>query len=117
MHSKHLRYLMSRPEAMIHHGMTRQLPRMLYPSSPLITLLESMTYHERLRWQGVRLSPQLGYQCGHPFHNAQQLLTWLKPDHQMLECEHWPAESFRIKRLSQKLTVDDLKPFSTQLPD
>jgi hypothetical protein len=40
----------------------------------LITLLESLTSHQRLGYRGIRLVPDLGYQCGNLFHNAEQLL-------------------------------------------
>jgi hypothetical protein len=118
MHPKQMRYLMRRPEAFMRHQMTGRLPRMVRPQSPLISLLESLRYHERLRFRGIRLHPELGYHCGHQFHNAEQLLRWLKPDEQMLENgEPWPAESFRDKRFVRRLDIDSLKRHSAQYPD
>ena len=116
MHPKQMRYLIRRPQAMMRHQATGHLPQMKRPQSPLSTLLESLRAHDRLRFRGIRLSPNLGYQCGHPFHNAEQLLRWLKPDQNMIEGEPWPAESFRIKRFSKALTVDDLKLQCTEYP-
>ena len=114
MHPKQLRHLMSNPHALLKHQMTGRAPGLQRPDSPLIRLLESMTAYERLRYRGVRLSPELGYQCGLQFHNAAQLLKWLKPDDVMLECDTWPAEQYRNKRLVTPLTVDDLKRHCTQ---
>ena len=80
MHPKQMKHLMRRPQAMMRHQMTGQLPRMITPRSPLIDLLERMGPRERLRFRGVRLHPDLGYHCGLQFHNGEQLLRWLKPD-------------------------------------
>ena len=117
MNSKQMRHLMRRPEAMMRHQMTGQLPRMVTPRSPLIDLLERMGPRERLRYRGIRLNPDLGYHCGFQFHTGEQLLRWAKPDAQMLENESWPAESYRDKRFNKPLTVDDLKRYSAQHPE
>lgn len=117
MHPKQMRHLMRRPQAFMRHQMTGQLPRMIRPQSPLITLLESMRHHERLRYRGIRLSPELGYLTGQQFHNAEQLLRWLKPSDQMIEGEPWPAENFRIKRFAGRVTVEDLQRHSAQHPE
>lgn len=117
MHPKQMRHLMRRPQAFMRHQMTGQLPRMIRPSSPLITLLESLTPHQRLRYRGVRLSPALGYHTGHQFHNAEQLLRWMKPCDQMIEGEPWPAESFRDKRFAKTLTLEDLQRHCAQHPE
>lgn len=116
MHPKQMRHLMRRPQAMLRHQMTGQLPRMIRPQSPLITLLRGLTPHERLRYRGVRLGPQLGYCCTHQFHNAEQLLRWLAPDDCMLDGEPWPAESFRDKRFQKPLRIEDLQAASSQYP-
>lgn len=116
MHPKQMKHLMRRPQAMMRHQMTGQLPRMITPRSPLIDLLERMGPRERLRFRGVRLHPDLGYHCGLQFHNGEQLLRWLKPDAQMLENESWPAESYRNKRFNRPLSVDDLKQYSADYP-
>jgi|SRR5690554_613476 len=117
MHPKQLRYLSRNPRALMQHRMTGRLPRVIRPMSPLISLLEQIPARERLHWRGIKLGPDLGYYCGHQFHNAQQLLTWLKPSEQMLEgVEPWPAESFRDKRFAKRLTLDDLKGHCAQYP-
>lgn len=116
MHPKQMKHLMRRPQAMMKHQMTGQLPRMVTPRSPLIDLLERMGPRERLRYRGVQLNPALGYHCGFQFHTGEQLLRWLKPDEQMLESESWPAESYRNKRFNRPLSVDDLKQYSADYP-
>jgi len=117
MHHKQMRHLMRRPQAMMRHQMTGRLPQMISPQSPLITLLESVRPHLRLLIRGIRLSPKLGYQTGQQFHNAEQLLRFLKPDQQMIEGEPWPAESYRIKRFTTPLKLADLKDHCAQFPD
>lgn len=116
MHPKQMRHLMRKPHAMLKHQMTGELPRMIRPQSPLITLLRSLTPHDRLRYRGVQLGPALGYRCGHRFHNAEQLLKWLAPADQMLENEPWPAESFRDKHFRRSLSLTDLQKASAQHP-
>ena len=109
MHPKQMRHLMRRPQAMMRHQMTGQLPRMVRPSSPLIDLLERIPPRERVHYRGVQLHPELGYLCNMRFHTLEQLFRWLKPSNQLIEGESWPAESYRDKRFRRVLTRDDLK--------
>lgn len=104
------RQLMRSPRQMIQYQTTGRLPRQTRLDSPLIRLLERYTPHQRLRIRGVRLSPSLGYRCGHQFHNAEQLLRWLQPHETHIEGEPAPAsESFRDKRFNAELSEADLK--------
>jgi hypothetical protein len=100
--------MMRSPRAMMDFQLRGRLPDMVTPSSPLITLLRSIPPAKRVRIRGIRLHPDLGYQCTMQFHNGEQLLNWLAPN-DYLRPDSWPAESFRIKQFSRRLTVEDLK--------
>jgi hypothetical protein len=113
---KQVNYLARHPHAMLEYRATGRVPRTVRPSSPLISLLESLPPGLRAQIRGVRLNPSLGYQCGHQFHTAEQLLRWLKPAHEMLEGETWPAESYRIKQFQRRLSLSDLKRLSSSWP-
>lgn len=114
---KQMRQLATNPAAMTRFRMTGELPRTVTPSSPLIDLLEAIPPQIRLQMRGVKLSPKLGYLSGAHFHNAEQLLKWLKPDREMLESQSWPAESQRDKRFRQRLTLEDLKAHCAAWPN
>lgn len=75
------------------------------PSSPLITLLASLSPRERQSILSVDLGPQLGYLCARRFHNAEQVYRWLVP----ATGEPFPpSERMQDKRFRQVLTIDDL---------
>jgi|SRR5690554_781734 len=116
MNSHQMRYLATNPRAMMEFRATGRLPRMVAPQSPLITLLETLSPHDRQAMRGVMLHPSLGYLTSIRFHNAEQLYRWLKPAPQMLEGESHPAESYRNKRFNQTLGLDDLRPFVADWP-
>lgn len=115
--NKQMHQLATNPHAYMKFRATGEVPRTVTPSSPLITLLESIPPRLRLQIRGVRLSPSLGYMTGMQFHNAAQLLKWLKPDNEMLEARSWPAESYRDKRFNKRLTLDDLKAHAASWPN
>ncbi|KRW83693.1 hypothetical protein [Marinobacter sp. P4B1] len=117
MNSRQVHHLATNPKAMMEFRATGRLPRMVVPSSPLISLLESLSPRDRQAIRGIQLHPSLGYLGGIRFHTAEQLYRWLKPAPQMLEHESWPAESYRDKRFHQKLSLDDLRPFVAGWPD
>jgi len=110
MNSKQAKWIATHPKAMMDFQARGKLPRMFRPESPLISLLDSIHPRDRACIRGVRLSPALGYQCGHQFHTAEQLYRWLKPQPEMIEGEPFPAESFRNKAFRKRLTLEDLKP-------
>lgn len=116
MHPKQVRAITRCPKATIRHLMTGEIPKLVVPQSPLITLLEKYTPRERLHMTGVRLLPKLGYTGGMTFRNAEQMYLWLKPASHMLESEYWPAESCRIKGFQKRLTEGDLTQCCDQWP-
>ncbi len=115
--SRQIKYMMQHPEALMRYQATGQLPRThRAPSSPLIELIESLPARLRLEIRGVRLNPNLGYTNGMRFHNAQQLLNWLRPQQELVGNESTPSESYRNKRFVRRLTIGDLKPFCASWP-
>lgn len=114
---RQIQHLARNPGAYLQFQTTGRLPATVRPSSPLISLLESIPPRLRLQIRGVHVGPNLGYLGGPQFHSAEQLLKWLKPAQEMLVCQSWPAESRRDKRFQRRLTLKDLKPYCAAWPD
>lgn len=79
MHPKQVRAITRCPKATMRHLMTGEVPKLVVPRSPLITLLEKYSPRDRLDMIGVKLTHTLGYTGGITFRNAEQLYNWLKP--------------------------------------
>jgi len=95
---------------------TGELPHVIQPDSPLIRLLENIPPRDRLQFEGVTLTNDLGYLATSAhFRTAAQLLRWLKPD-EWMEPASWPAESRRIKSFHNTLTLDDLAKHCRRFP-
>lgn len=109
MNSRLLHRLVTRPQDMIRYQATGALPRTYRPDSPLIRLLEEIPPRKRSLYQGVRLTPELGYQCDFRFHNAEHLLCWLKPEQEMFEDQAPPSASRRIPGFRKALSLEDLE--------
>lgn len=105
MDNRTIQHLMRNPLAMARYRATGKAPQFSTPSSPLITLLQSLYPRELAQITAVRVNDRLGYQGGRQFHNAAQALTWLVP---VNHGSHIPSESWQIKRFQKVLTVDDL---------
>ncbi len=116
MNSRQLRKIATNPRAMMRFQATGKPPEMWNPDSPLTRLLENMSVRERLQMRAVRLNTGLGYTGDHLFHNAEQLLKWLKPPGGLVEGESCPAESRRIKSFRQQLTLNDLIDATQHVP-
>ncbi|MGI1188747.1 hypothetical protein ACRCRN_32270 [Pseudomonas aeruginosa] len=105
MDNRTVKHLMRNPLAMANYRATGKAPQFRPPSSPLITLLQSLYPRERALITALRVNDQLGYQGGRQFHNAAQALNWLLPAN---PGTHIPSESWQNKRFQKVLTVDDL---------
>jgi hypothetical protein len=84
------------------------------PSSPLITLLETLTPRDRQEIKGVRITT-LGYNNGMVWANAEQLYRWIKPSSRVFGS--YPADGYMDRRFNKKLVVNDLLDSSTKYPD
>lgn len=115
--SEQMKYLARNPSALMKFEMTGRAPATVRPSSPLITLIESIPPRLQLEFKGVRVAPALGYQNGQQFHNLAQMLLWLKPRSKIVGNVSWPAESCRIKSFNKQLKLADLRPFCAKWPD
>lgn len=117
MNSKIMKELATNPRAHMDVQATGRLPRLRYPlQTPLLQLLKSMGPRERGQYRGVRVSPDIGYQCKHEFPTAEHLFRWLGGNEQILERKSIPGESFAIRNFRKTLTVDDLKAHSQIYP-
>ena len=105
MDSKTLHLLATSPKALMEYKASGRLPVVNPPSSPLITLLQSLHPRERLRIASVTISLPLGYTGSRIFQNAQQALNWLTPAGSP---RNTPSQSWQDKRFRRQLTIDDL---------
>jgi hypothetical protein len=103
--SKTLNHLLRNPKQMMDFQATGKLPLLAAPTSPLITLLQSISPNERRMITSVRIGQSLGYTSNKLFQNAAQALTWLKPGY---SATSYPSESHQDKRFTKILTIDDL---------
>lgn len=110
---RQIQLMLRSPKALVDFKTTDRLPAVHVPAGPLITLIESIPRSSWGRITRVVVGPQLGYQGSHRFHNLAQAMNWLKPPQDSVS---HPSESFRLKRFTTRLTIDDLKQFS-QMPD
>lgn len=108
-----LQLMLRNPQKLMEFHATGKVPRVAEPSSPLITLLQSIYPAERRLVTAVKVCPQLGYMSHNVFQNASQALNWLKPSY---AAESYPSESHRDRRFTRPLTIDDLAKFAN-VPD
>lgn len=103
--TKTLNHLLRHPKQMMDYQASGKLPQLASPSSPLITLLQSINPNERRMITALRVGQSLGYTSNNLFQNAAQALSWLKPAYSATD---YPSESHQIKRFTKALTIDDL---------
>ncbi|WP_137887685.1 hypothetical protein [Pseudomonas sp. 2FE] len=103
--SRNINRILKSPSALAAYMATGRVPKVAAPSSPLITLLQSLYPRERTQIFAVMVSSALGYQGSRLFHNAQQALNWLAPDTPQ---QHLPSQSWQDRRFRSVLTIDDL---------
>lgn len=112
--SKQLRVLATNPKAYARFVTTGKLPQGTRPTSPLITLLESLGPRALWEIRGLRIDHRLGYTGHRTFEFGTQALRWLKPSDEVFG--YFPAESWRDKRFHRQLTVEDLAECCARLP-
>jgi|GEM_PF-4636942 len=114
MNARLLALISRRPH--LHARLLRGALRTIRPASPLIELLSAISPRDRAAIKGLKVGPNLGYLGSRQFHTAEQALRWVKPHDEMLDIETWPAESWRDKRFSRELTIDDLIGAASSVP-
>jgi hypothetical protein len=113
--SKMLHRLATRPADMSKFKATGELPRTWAPEGPLVRLLQQMSPRDLGNMRGVTIDANLGYSSSRRFNYGSQALAWVAPPG-----EHFfagPAESWRIKRFSKDLYLEDLLQQCTSFPD
>lgn len=102
---RRIQLMLRSPKAMMTFATTGRLPEDRTPSSPLITLIESIPASYRNRITNVVVGPELGYQGHHRFHNLAQAMNWLKPSY---SSQNYPSESWRLNSFKGRLTIQEL---------
>jgi hypothetical protein len=103
--NKTLQLLLRNPAAMARHHATGRTPALANPSSPLITLLKSLSPRDRSLITGLTIDASMGYSGSRIFATAGQAMNWLVPPH---AATHYPSESWQDKRFQKALTIDEL---------
>ncbi|WP_455233456.1 hypothetical protein [Geopseudomonas aromaticivorans] len=109
-----MRILARNPAAMARFQATGKLPQLATPTGPLIDLLKAIPPMYRSRITGLTVGPALGYGGRRQFHTAEQALNWCNPTPRS---QHPPAESWRDKRFSRPLYLDDLLAHASSYPE
>lgn len=112
---RQIQHMLRRPSLMLRFEMTGQLPRGIRPQSPLIDVIQKIAPRDRIRMRGFRIGPSLGYSGSRQFHTVAQGLLWIAPDAEVFDA--FPAESWRIKTFSQRLTFDDIAHCCASVPE
>lgn len=106
--NRQIKRISTNPAAYARFITSGKLPESVRPSSPLITLLEQLSPHDRQTIRGLTVDPRLGYSGSRMFSSAEAALRWAAPSQEMVEGEPWPAESWRIKAFAVPLFLEDL---------
>lgn len=76
------------------------------PSTPLRELIDSIPRIHWARYQGITLSPKLGFNCRIRFHSLSQLYTWLGGNAEIIR-NSMPYQH-RIIRSVKSVSMSDL---------
>lgn len=112
--SQQLRRLVTNPTDMIRFHATGRLPKGIRPSGPLIDLLLALSPRDRCAIVSVTVGPSLGYTGSMRFDTAEAALRWVRPADEVFDS--FPADSWRDKRFTKRLYLDDLLK-SAKYPD
>jgi hypothetical protein len=107
-----IRLLARNPHMYAQFRRTGRLPSICRPAGPLIALLDTIPPRDRVEIRSIVIGPALGYTGQHAFQNAAQALNWLRPQQGAVST---PSESWRDKRFTRPLTIEDLAEFA-QIP-
>ena len=107
MDARTVHYLARNPRALLNYQRTGKLPDMRVPTSPLITLIDTIPrrYHGLIR--NVTIGPTLGYSRRWHHVTLAHALRWLRPD-SPTPIDSVASERFRIKGYQKSLTIQDL---------
>lgn len=103
---KQMKRLATNPADYMRFVTTGKLPEGVRPQSPLIDLLNQLGARERQHIVGLTIDSRLGYEGRRTFHTAEQAMHWLAPSTEVFGT--FPAESWRNKRFSKRLYLEDL---------
>ncbi|EPR7483874.1 hypothetical protein ACU8KO_002498 [Vibrio alginolyticus] len=109
MSNRAIQAMMRDPRKLMRFQLTGQLPReVLAPPTPLRELIEQIPPRLRLRFRGVKLHPELGFNSSAQFHNLEQLHTWLGGNQTLIGSQTTPYMSWQNRGFQKKLKVSDL---------
>lgn len=113
--TKQIQHMMRHPAEYMRFRATGQLPKGIVPKSPLLDILNRIPPRDRARMLGFEIDPGLGYAGRRQFQTVEQAMRWLAPDSEVFGS--FPAESWRIKGFSARLSFDDVAAHCASVPD
>ncbi|MEF1300576.1 hypothetical protein QTO17_01425 [Vibrio owensii] len=109
MSNRAMQAMMRDPRKLMRFQQTGQLPReKATPSTPLRELIEQIPPRLRLRFRGVKLHPELGFNSSAQFQTLEQLYTWLGGRQTQFGSQTMPYMSWQNRGFHKKLKVSDL---------
>ena len=104
-----LKAISRNPKAMMDFHLMRKIPtEKPCPSTPLRQLIESIPTIFWGHFNGVKLSPSLGFNSSLQFNNLHQLAAWLGHNKKNILYKRMPYQSWKINTFNNKLFIDDL---------
>lgn len=112
--SRALHRLATNPAAYARFATTGRMPEGTRPSGPLVDLLKQIAPRDLALLIGLTIDARLGYLGSRQLRTAAQALRWVAPADEVFGS--FPAESWRNKRFTSPLTVDDLVACCSRCP-
>ncbi|GGB53058.1 hypothetical protein GCM10011607_11960 [Shewanella inventionis] len=117
MNTRIMKELTRNPEAFASFITKGELPQCKKsPETPLRNLIESIPMGIWTQFQGIRLSPALGFNSSLQFHSLHQLYRWLGGNQKLIGNQTLPYMSWRNVRFQTQLSIQDLIFHSAKSP-
>ncbi len=110
MHHKQIKYMMTKPKAMMDfhaYGKTPVLKDSL--STPLRELILSIPNNDREKYRGIVVDKRLGFTGRLTFHSIFHLLRWLGYQQKVVGNQTLPYYGYVNRSFRKKLTIEMLK--------
>ncbi|USD58950.1 hypothetical protein J4N45_10450 [Vibrio sp. SCSIO 43140] len=98
--SKQARHICTNPKAHMDFVLRGAVPsEKPAPMTPLRQLIESIPTSLWREYQGIRLSPEMGFNCSFQFRNLHQLYNWLGGGQTLIGNKRLPYQSYLNRRV------------------
>ncbi len=117
MSSRQINAMMRDPKKLMRFQMTGKPPSVSSaPRTPLLALIEQIPMSYWGQFQGVKLSPALGFRSNMQFNTLHQLARWLGHNKQLVDNQRMPYQSYIDHRFRGQVTLAMLVDASASHP-